>query len=160
MAQSLDGSKLNMEGCVMLALSTFRQSQKAIDVAIEAARKVKKLMIIYVADVNLARYMVEVDHGLIPTLIDICEADLLKKHELAGREHVAAISERAKKEGIEVQTRVTIDRFALACLEVGQQIKPSRIVTTRSRRPEWVRKFYGAPVDDLIEKAGCTVTVV
>jgi hypothetical protein len=73
---------------------------------------------------------------------------------------VAAVVERAKKEGIQVETHISVGRFALVCLDVVQQVKPSLIVTTRSKRPEWVRKFYGAPVDDLIARAGCAVTVV
>jgi hypothetical protein len=76
MAQSPDSVNRSMEGCVMLALSTFRQSEKAIDTAIKEAGKVKKLVIVYVADVNLARYFVDVDHGLIPDFKETCEADL------------------------------------------------------------------------------------
>jgi nucleotide-binding universal stress UspA family protein len=34
------------------------------------------------------------------------------------------------------------------------------IITTRSKRPEWVRRFFGSPVDDLIRKAGCPVVTV
>jgi nucleotide-binding universal stress UspA family protein len=160
MAQLPDSATRSMEGCVMLALSTFRQSEKAIDTAIEESRNVKKLMIVYVADVNLARYLVDVDHGMIPELREACETDLLKKHEETGREYIATISQRATKEGIEVKTHIAVGRFALVCLDVVQEVKPSLIVTTRSRRPEWVRKFFGAPVDDLIAKAGCPVTVV
>ena len=58
----------DMKGCVMLALSTFRKSEGAVDAAIEKSRKVKKLMVVYVADVNLARYLVDVEYGLIPGL--------------------------------------------------------------------------------------------
>jgi hypothetical protein len=41
MAQSPDSADRSMEGCVMLALSTFRKSEKVIDAAIEKARDVK-----------------------------------------------------------------------------------------------------------------------
>jgi len=160
MTRSPDSASRIMVGCVMLALSTFRQSEKAIDTAIEESRAVKKLMIVYVADVNLGRYFVDVDHGLIPELKKIRESDLLQKHEKAGWDHVAAIAERAKKEGIDVNTHTALGRFALVCLDIVQRLKPSLIVTTRSKRPEWVRKFFGAPVDDLIAKAGCPVIVV
>jgi nucleotide-binding universal stress UspA family protein len=159
MTQSPVSADTSMEGCVCLALSTFRQSEKAVDTAIEEAKATKKLMVVYVADVNLARYLVDVDHGLISELREGCESDLLQKHEKAGRVHVAMITERAGKHGIEVKTHVEIGRFALVCLDVMRQVKPSLIVTTRSKRPEWVRKFFGAPVDDLIAKAGCPVTV-
>ena len=160
MAQSLNASGKTMEGCVMLALSTFRQSEKAIGTAVEQAKKVKKLMIVYVADVNLARYLSYVDQGLVPDLKKTCESELLQKHAKAGWEQVAPIVERAKQEGIEVKTHIQIGRFAIVCLDIVKQMQPSLIVTTRSKRPEWVRKFFGAPVDDLIAKAGCPVTVV
>ena len=160
MAQAPDSAIRNMEGCVMLALSTFRQSEKAIDIALEKAQQAKKLMVVYVADVNLARYFVDVEPGFFGELRETCEEDLLKQHEKTGRQHVAAITARAEKEGIEVRSYSQIGRFAVVCLEIVEQVKPSLIVTTRSKRPEWVRKFFGAPVDDLVSNAGCTVTVV
>ncbi len=160
MAQTPDSATRNMEGCVMLALSTFRQSEKAIDTAIEKARDVKKLAVVYVANVNLARYFVDVEPGFFGELREICEEDLLKQHEQTGRKHVAAITARAEKEGIEVQSYSQIGRFAVVCLDIVERVNPSLIVTTRSKRPEWVKKFFGAPVEDLIENAGCPVTVV
>lgn len=157
MTQSPDRS---MEGCVMLALSTFRKSEKAVDIALEKSRAAKKLLVVYVADVNLARYFVDVDLGLLGELKESCEEDMLKQHEKAGRDHVAAIAARAKQEDIEVQAHIEIGRFAVVCLDLAEKMKPSLIVTTRSKRPEWVRKFFGAPVEELIAKAGCPVTVV
>jgi nucleotide-binding universal stress UspA family protein len=150
----------DMEGCVMLALSAFRKSEKAVDAAIEKSRKVKKLMVVYVADVNVARYLVDVEYGLIPGLKESCESDMLQQYEKTGREHAAEIADRAKKEGIEVRAHVQIGRFAIVCLDVVRKEKPSLVVTTRSKRPEWVRKFFGSPVDELIAKAGCPVIVV
>jgi nucleotide-binding universal stress UspA family protein len=160
MAQFPDSAQRSMEGCVMLALSTFRKSEKVIDVAIGKAREVKKLMVLYVVDVNLARYLVDVDREVIPGYEDTCEAEVLEQHEREGRKHVAAIVEKARREGIEVKFQIQVGRFALVCLDVVQQEKPSHIVTTRSKRPEWVKKFFGAPVDDLIARARCPVTVV
>lgn len=160
MPQSPDAGHKRMEGCVMLALSSFRKSEKAVDLAVEACRSVKKLFVVYVADFNLARYLIGAEHGLSQDLRDKCEADLLKQHEEAGRELVAQIAEWAENEGIEVETHVEVGRFALVCLDVAQKVKPSLIVTTRSQRPEWVKKFFGAPVDDLIARAGCPVSVV
>ena len=59
-----------------------------------------------------------------------------------------------------VKTLVKVGRFAVICLEVVKQTHPSVIVTTRSRRPDWVKKFFGAPVDELIAKAVCPVLTV
>ena len=160
MTQSAGGANRSMEGCVMLALSTFRKNEKAIDSAITKSRDVKKLCVIYVVDVNLARYFVGAESEILPHLKDICEADLLKQHEKLGHEQVAAIRKKAEKEEIEVKTHVQLGRFAVVCLELAQKEKPFMIVTTRSQRPAWVKKFFGAPVDELIAKAGCPVVVV
>jgi nucleotide-binding universal stress UspA family protein len=150
----------DMEGCVMLALSTFRKSEKAVDAAIEKARKIKKLMVVYVADVNLARYLVDVKYGLFPGLKESCESEMLVQYQYAGRAYVAEVADRANKEGIAVRTNVRTGRFAVVCLDVVQLEKPSLVVTVRSKRPEWVKKFFGSPVDQLIAKAGCPVTAV
>ena len=160
MSQSLKVANTSMEGCVMLALSTFRKNEKATDTAIAKSSDIRKLFVVYVVDINLARYFVGAEPGLLPDLKDICEADLLEQHEKVGHEQVAAIRKRAEKEGIEVKTHVQLGRFAILCLEIAQKEKPSVIITTRSRRPEWVKRFFGAPVDELIAKAGCPVVVV
>ena len=51
-------------------------------------------------------------------------------------------------------------RFALVCLDLVNQEKPSLIVTTRSQRPAWVRRVFGSPVNELVERASCPVIVV
>jgi nucleotide-binding universal stress UspA family protein len=149
-----------MEGCVMLALSTFRKSEKAVDTAIQKAQSTKKLLVVFVADVNLARYFIGAEHGLLPDLKEMCEADLLKLHVKEGRGHVEIIAAKARSEGIEMKAIVQIGGFATVCLDLVKQEKPSLIVTTRSQRPEWVKRFFGAPVNELVEKAGCPVMVV
>jgi nucleotide-binding universal stress UspA family protein len=157
MAQTLNGAYKGMEGCVMLALSTFRRSEKAVDAAIEKGRENKKLMIVYVVDINVARYLVGVEEEFTIGLKDTCEAELLEKAEKEGKEQLVKIAKKAEQQGLQVKTLVQLGRFAVVCLDVVNQTHPSLIVTTRSRRPEWVKKFFGAPVDELIAKAGCPV---
>lgn len=145
----------------MLALSTFRRSEKAIEVAMEKSREIKKLMVVYVVDIDVARYLVGLeDEFLSIRLRETCESEMLEKAEKEAREHVATIAEKAEKEGIEVKTLVQRGEFAVVCLDVVNQLRPSLIVTTRSRRPAWVKKFFGAPVDELIAKAACPVVTV
>jgi nucleotide-binding universal stress UspA family protein len=144
-------------GPVMLALSTFRQSDKTVELALEKAKDVGRLIVVNVVDINLARYFVGSDVSLFPDLKEKCEAELLQKHEAEGRERASAIAERASKAGIEAQVHVEVGRFAIVCLRLVREMKPSLIITTRSKRPEWVRRFFGSPVDELIRKAGCPV---
>jgi nucleotide-binding universal stress UspA family protein len=160
MAQTLNETYKDMEGCVMLALSTFRRSEKAVDAAIEKSRENKKLMMVFVVDINVARYLVGVEEEFSVGLKETCEAELLEKAEKEGLEQLVKIAKRAEQEGLQVKTLVQLGRFAVVCLDLAGQTSPSLIVTTRSRRPEWVKKFFGAPVDELIAKAGCPVLVL
>lgn len=138
----------------MLALSTFRYSQKAIDLAFEKARTGRPLVIVYVVDENLARYYFGLDLGYMGELKETCEKDLLKQHEIKGAERVAELVTRAQAEGVAVKTHVATGRFAIKCLAVIQEDDPEMVITTRTDRPDWVRKFFGSPVDHLIERAG------
>jgi nucleotide-binding universal stress UspA family protein len=141
----------------MLALSTFRQSDKAVALALEKAQAGKKLVIVHVADVNLARYLIGTDIGLYPELKEKCEEELLREHEQKGQEKAEFIARRARAAGLDVATYVRIGRFAPVCLEIVGRERPSLVVTTRSRRPAWVKKFFGSPVDYLVAHAGCPV---
>jgi len=147
-----------MEGCVMLALSTFRRSGPAVDTAIQMARDIKKLYIVYVIDINLARYLVGCE--ISPEMQDRCEADLLKQYEKDGLAQVEDIALKARMEGIQIESAIQVGQFTTVCLDVVKRAKPSSLVTTRSRRPQWVKILFGSPVDELIEKADCPVQVV
>jgi nucleotide-binding universal stress UspA family protein len=160
MAQTLNGANKSMDGGVLLALSTFRRSEKAVAVAIEKCREIKNLLIVYVIDINVARYIVDAEEEFLIGLKEKTEAELLEKAEKDAREELAKIAEEAEKKGIQVKTVLKLGRFAVVCLDVVKQTHPSVIVTTRSRRPEWVKKFFGAPVDELIDKAGCPVLAI
>jgi nucleotide-binding universal stress UspA family protein len=144
-----------MEGCVMLALSTFRKSEAAVHTAIEKAKSIKKLCVVFVADMNLARYYIGAE--ISPAIKEMYEAEILKLDEKEGLAHVEEIAAKVRLEGIEMKSVVKIGRFALVCLDVVKQEKPSLIVTTRSQRPEWVKRVFGSPVNELIKKAGCPV---
>ena len=144
-----------MEGCVMLALSTFRKSEAAVHTAIEKAKSIRKLCVVFVADMNLARYYIGAE--IPPAMKEMYEEEILKLDEKEGLAHVEEIAAKARLQGIEMKSVVKIGRFALVCLDVVKQEKPSLIVTTRSQRAEWVKRVFGSPVNELIKKAGCPV---
>jgi len=141
----------------MLALSTFRHSQTAVELAIEQAQDGKNLVIVYVVDVNLARYLIGSDIGTFQRLKERYESELLDKHRVLAAERVARMVTRAENRGINVSTHITTGRFALECLKLVQTEQPDVIVTTRSKRPEWVKRFFGSPVDYLKAHAQCPV---
>lgn len=142
---------------VMLALSTFRQSDEAVELAIEKAAQGNALIVAFVVDVNLARYLVGSDIGVFPELKEKCEEELLQGHRVQAEEKVGSVTKKAEERGIPVKTHIRTGRFALECMKVIEEEKPEVVVTTRSKRPTWVRRFFGSPVDHLIANAGCPV---
>ena len=142
---------------VLLALSTFRYSQEAADLAIEEAKEAGLLVVVYVVDVNLARYFIGTDVGFYPDLMKKTEQEILDEHKNRAGARVAFIIEKARAQGITTRTHIAVGRFALECLPVVKMENPRVIVTKRSDRPHWVRRFFGSPVDHLIEHAGCPV---
>lgn len=142
---------------VMLALSTFRQSEAAVRVAIEKAKEGKHLVVVFVVDVNVARYLVGTDAGLYPGLTEKCEEDFLREHRERAEEKVKSIAKAARECGVTAKAYVSTGRFGLECMKVVREEEPELIVTTRSKRPAWVRRFFGSPVDYLVANAGCSV---
>jgi len=142
---------------VMLALSSFRYSENPVRLAIEKAKDCGKLVIVYVVDVNLARYLIGSDLGIFPHLKERCEEEMLEEYRMKARERIERIAEDAAGEGVQVKTHVRTGRFAAECLEVVEEEEPGCIVTTRSKRPKWVKRFFGSPVDYLVAHAPCPV---
>lgn len=145
---------------VMLALSTFRQSELAISKALDEAKKTKNLLLVYVIDVNLARYFIDSDQIVTEQLRNRCEEEILAEHKQKGEKYVKNIETRARRDGISVKTVFQVGRFGLICVDIMQKENPAMIVTTRSKRPEWVKKFFGSPVSYLIKHASCPVIEV
>ena len=146
-----------MMGPVMLALSTFRQSQAPVDLALQKAAEAGTLVIAFVVDVNVARYLVGTDVGLFPDLRDRCEEEFLREQRKHAEQNVSRIIGMAEKRGIATRSRIVTGRFGVECMKIVEEEKPGLIVTTRSRRPGWVRRFFGSPVDHLIANAKCPV---
>ena len=144
-------------GPIMLALSTFRNSDRAVKLAIEKAKEGKNLIIAFVVDANLARYIIGSSLSLYPELEEKCEEDILKEHQHRAEEKVSDIVKAAEEYGIDVKIYVNIGRFAPECLKVVQKEKPELIITTRSKRHGWVKRLFGSPVDYLIANVKCPV---
>ncbi len=142
---------------VLLALSTFRHSEAAIEFATEKAAEGRDLVLAYIADVNLARYYLGSDVGLYPELRENTRRELLHQHRHEADEKAAEIAQRLRGRGVTVRVYVNVGRFAAECLKLVEKEHPELIVTTRSERPRWVKKFFGSPVDKLREKTGCPV---
>ena len=142
---------------IMLALSTFRQSEKAVELAVEKAADGKSLIVVFIVDVNLARYLIGSDIKSFPDLKERTEEELLKRFRMQAEKKAKTIAEMAERRGIPVSTYVNTGRFGLECMKVIEKEKPEMVITTRSKRPAWIRRFFGSPIDYLIANAGCPV---
>jgi nucleotide-binding universal stress UspA family protein len=142
---------------IMLALSTFRQSDNAVQLAIEKAKTNKNLVVAYIVDENLARYLIGIDTELSPKMKENGEREILEEDKIQAKTKVESIVATAREVGINVVTYIDIARFGIKCVEIAKKEKPELIITTRTKRPQWVKKLFGSPVDYLIEHAGCPV---
>lgn len=142
---------------VMLALSTFKHSDRVIDIALERAGQCRRLVIVYGRNVNIGLYFMETGIGLYPNLKEQCEKELLAKFEQQWKEKVETIASRARTQDIKVVTYVRAGCFTSLCLEVIEKEKPFLVVTTRTRGPTWVRGLFGSPKDHLLSHAECPV---
>lgn len=144
-------------GPVMLALSTFKHFDKAIEAAIEKANQCKKLIIVYGHEVNLWLYFLETDIGFYPCWKEQCEKELLAEIHQQWEGKIEAIANRAKAENLQVVTYVRTERFRTLCMEVVKKEKPSLIITKKNLRPAWFRRFFGYPADYLASHTECPV---
>lgn len=142
---------------VMLALSTFRHSEEAIALALDRAESEGRLIIVYIVDVNLARYFIGSDVGIYEELKTKCEREILDEHRRTARSRVREIVRQAGDRSIAAKVHVRTGRFAVKVLALADTYRPEIIVTTRSNRPRWVKQFFGSPVDTLIARAACPV---
>lgn len=79
------------------------------------------------------------------------------EHKKQAREKVNSIVLIAEKFEIDVKTYIDIGRFGLKCVEIVKIENPELVITTRSKRPKWVKKLFSSPVDYLIKDYGCKV---
>jgi len=83
---------------VMLALSTFKHSDSAIDTALKKASEYKRLVIVYGHNVNLGLYFMESGVGLYPDLKEQCEKEILADYEQKWKEKVEVIAKNRNSE--------------------------------------------------------------
>jgi hypothetical protein len=144
-------------GPVMLALSDFKYSDKAIEVVIEKASQCKKLVIVYGHEVNLWMYFLETDIGFYPCWKEQCEKELLAEIHRKWEKKIAAVVNRAKAGNLQVTTYVQAERFRTLCMEVVRKEKPSLIITKRNLGFTWFRNFFGSPADYPASHTECPV---
>lgn len=119
---------------IMLALSTFKHSDKAIKMAIEMAFDCKKLVIVYGHEVNPWLYFMGTDFGIIHGLKEQCEIEILIEIEREWEKKIDVIATEARAKGLKVATYVKAKKFKKLYHEVFEKEKPSLVITTKSRK--------------------------
>jgi hypothetical protein len=142
---------------LMLALYTFKHSERAITTALEKAGQCERFVIVFGCEVNFGLYIMESDIGLYPSLKARCEKELLLKLEKEWKERTEDIARMARTKCQQVVTYVRAGYFVSLCMEVIEKEKPFLIVTTRSCRPPLINMLFRSPADRLVSLAGCPV---
>ena len=142
---------------VLLALSTFKHSNRAIGIALEKANQCKKLVIVYGHNVNLVMYFMESEVGLYSDLKEQYEKEILADYEEQWKEKVEVIADRARTQDVQVVTYVHTEHFISLCLKIIEKEKPSLVIMARSHRPDWLRRIFGSVADRLASKVDCSV---
>jgi nucleotide-binding universal stress UspA family protein len=144
----------------MVALSSFRWSQDAIERAFQETEAGGVLVVAYVVDVSIAEYFTGMDVGLYPDVMEACTRDLLKGHKDAGRAILKAIGVKARARQITVKTCLAVGRFAKELLRLIKANDPRVVITCRSRRPNWAQHLQGEAVTSIARHTGCPVVEV
>lgn len=137
---------------ILLALSSFRWAEQEIEQALaDCARFGARLHVLFVVDVNLARYFANSGVMAGTSLRDEMEHGLLEDHRRQAREVLERVSALASQRGVECLTDLRVGRFAEEVRAVAGELGPGIVIMTRARRPQWLRRLFGSPVDRLCD---------
>ena len=148
---------------VLLALSSFRHTEAVVAHALElCAERTAPLVVVFVVDVNLARYFVGSDVMAGTSLRELMEQGILDDHKRQAQEALSRVCALAREHGLPCTAVLRVGRFAQEIKAAAREHAPAVIVLTRARRPEWLRRVFGSPVDRLCQELGgqCDVWVV
>ena len=143
---------------ILLALSTFRQSDILVQNTIEFARQEgKNVLVLFVVDINLERYLINSQTIAGTHFRQTCQEELLAEYKEMADAKIEAIASQANEAGVLCETIVVTGRFGIETVNVIRERKPEKVILTRSKRPQWMRQLFGSPVDYITEHATCPV---
>lgn len=148
---------------VILALSSFRYTEKEVEHALRrCADQGAPLVALFVVDVNVARYFAASGVMVGTSLREEMEHGVMEEHKRQAREALDRVCATAAERGIECKPVLAVGRFAEEAKNAVREEEPQVIILTRARRPEWLRRLFGSPVDRLRQElAGeCEIEVV
>ena len=143
---------------ILLALSTFRQSDSLVQKTIQLAKQEgRQLIVLFVVDINLTRYLI--DSQTIPGthFRQECKEEMVAEYKEMADAKVEAITSQVIEAGVPCETIVVTGRFGIETVNVIRERTPEKIILTGSKRPRWIRQLFGSPVDYIIEHTICPV---
>ena len=152
-----------MPQTILLALSSFRYTDDEVERALGLAREHgAKLLTVFVVDANLARYFAGSGVVAGSTLREELERGVLDDLKQQAREVLQKICVLASERGLECETILRVGKFEDEIREVIPEQHPRLMIVTRARRPQWMRRLFGSPVDRLCDEAGgeCSIDIV
>jgi len=148
---------------VLLALSSFRFSEKEIEHALNTCRQHGcPLTTVFVVDVNVARYFVGTGVMAGTSLREQMEQGIMDDHRHRAQELLGKVCRMAAERNIECEAVLRQGRFAAEVRAEAARVGAQVIIVTRAQRPEWLRRLFGSPVDRLCDELGdkCNIDIV
>lgn len=148
---------------ILLLLSAARTSEKAVEFAVEQAKKERaELTVIYVIDTSLTDEVFDrfTDIGFIgdKPSTELTEA-IMKEFRQRGYEELGKVQMRAMEEGVGYNPMTVQGDFFRCSMDVIGQRKADMVVAVKRRKSALARYFSKSPVDELKESAPCEVVV-
>jgi len=148
---------------VLLALSTAGTPDKAIDYAVERARKEKAgLVALYVIDAELAEEVFESfsDMGFIgdrpSTLLS---ESIMKEYRQRGYEELGRVQIKTMEAGVDFEPLIERGDFAPKVLELVRRLDVSLAVVVKKGKKTFLKYLSRSPADEVKEKALCEVVI-
>jgi len=148
----------------LLVLSTAAQAPKAIDIALARAKELGgKLIALFVVDVQLPASIFErlegtVSVGEIPGQ-NVQDA-LMNEYKRQGEQQLAAVTERARAKGIEIESLLKVGVFADECIRVIRENEVEVAVISRQPRSHLSRFIFGSPIKKIQDNVKCRFEIV
>lgn len=148
---------------ILIALSTAGTPDKAIDYAVERARKEKTgLVALYVIDADLAEEVFESfsDMGFIgdrpSTLLS---ESIMKEYRQRGYEELGRVQIKTMEAGVDFEPLIERGDFAAKVLELVRRLDVKLAVVVKKGKKTFLKYLSRSPADEVKEKAPCEVVI-
>ncbi len=152
-----------MKKNILIVLSTSRTTSRAIDFAVDKAKKEGSgLVALYVIDTGLTNEVFDrfTDIGFIgdKPSTRLTEA-IMKEYRQRGYEEIGKVQVRAMEENIDFDAVTAQGAFVEKVIEVIESHNVSTAVVVKRKTSGFMKYFSRSVVDELVEKAPCEVVV-